>query len=96
MARAAKPPRTGTRPLKALSTATLDELIEEAIVDAYDESEQTSGFYSMIEEHLAIPFDSGSRSSTCHALMSCPQDGRGSRPTGDGRAGDRSWPPSPR
>jgi len=56
MARAAKPPLTGTRRLKALSTAKLDELIEEAIVDAYDESEQTNGFYSMLEEHLAIPF----------------------------------------
>jgi hypothetical protein len=42
--------------LKALSTAKLDALIEEAIVDACDESEQTSGFYSMLEEHLAIPF----------------------------------------
>jgi hypothetical protein len=56
MARAAKPPLTGTGHLKALSTAKLDELIEEAIVDAYDESEQTSRFYSMLEEHLAIPF----------------------------------------
>ena len=56
MARAAKPPVTGTGHLKAPSTARLDELIEEAIVDAHDESEQTSGFYSMLEEHLAIPF----------------------------------------
>ena len=56
MARAAKPPLTGTGRLKALSTAKLDELIEEAIVDAYDKSEQTSGFYSTLEEHLAIPF----------------------------------------
>jgi hypothetical protein len=59
MARAAKPALTGTGRLKALSTAKLDELIEEAIVDAYDESEQTSGFYSMFEEHLAIPFAIG-------------------------------------
>jgi hypothetical protein len=56
MSKVAKPPLTRKRRLKTLSTAMLDELIEEAIVDACDESEQTSGFYSMLEEHLAIPF----------------------------------------
>ena len=56
MARAAKPRLTGTGHLKPLSTAKLDELVEEAIVDAYDEPEQTSGFYSMLDEHLALPF----------------------------------------
>jgi len=40
----------------AYSTATLDRLIEEAIVDAYGDSEQTSGFYTMLEDHLAVPF----------------------------------------
>lgn len=35
---------------------TLDALIEEATVDAYDESEQTAGFYTMLEDHLAMPF----------------------------------------
>lgn len=34
----------------------LDALIEEATVDAYGESEQTTGFYTMLEEHLATPF----------------------------------------
>jgi hypothetical protein len=29
---------------------------EEATVDAYGESEQMTGFYTMIEEHLAVPF----------------------------------------
>lgn len=38
------------------SKAKLDQLIEEAIVDAYGESEQTAGFYTMIEESLAVPF----------------------------------------
>jgi hypothetical protein len=38
------------------SKAKLDQLIEEAIVDAYGESEQTVGFYTMIEESLAVPF----------------------------------------
>lgn len=35
----------------------LDELIEEAIVDAYNESEQTVGFSAMIEDNLALPFN---------------------------------------
>ncbi len=32
-------------------------MIEEAIVDAYDESEQTTGWFTMIDEHLAVPFE---------------------------------------
>ena len=39
-----------------LSQADLDELVEEAIVDAYGEDEQLTGFYTMIEENLALPF----------------------------------------
>ncbi|MCE5308360.1 MAG: calcium-binding protein [Acidobacteriales bacterium] len=31
-------------------------MIEEATVDAYGEAEQTGGFFTMIEEHLDIPF----------------------------------------
>ena len=34
----------------------LDTLIEEAITDAYNESEQAGGFFAMIEENLALPF----------------------------------------
>lgn len=34
----------------------LDKLIEEATVDAYNESEQTGGFFAMIEDNLALPF----------------------------------------
>ena len=34
----------------------LDMLIEAAIVDAYNESEQAGGFFAMIEENLALPF----------------------------------------
>jgi hypothetical protein len=34
----------------------LSELIEQATVDAYNESEQTTGFFTMIEENLAVPF----------------------------------------
>jgi hypothetical protein len=34
----------------------LDKLIEEATVDCYNEEEQASGFFTMIEENLALPF----------------------------------------
>jgi hypothetical protein len=39
-------------------TAELEEMIEEATLDAYGESEQALGFYSMLEENLAVPFQS--------------------------------------
>jgi hypothetical protein len=39
-----------------LTTVRLDELIEEATVDAHDESEQRLGFYTMMENDLALPF----------------------------------------
>ncbi|MBI2374968.1 MAG: hypothetical protein HYV07_13310 [Deltaproteobacteria bacterium] len=38
------------------SDANLDQLIEEATVDADDESEQVLGFYTMLEAHLELPF----------------------------------------
>lgn len=34
----------------------LDELIEQAIVDAYTDDEQLSGFHVMIGDNLAVPF----------------------------------------
>jgi hypothetical protein len=34
----------------------LDKLIEEATVDCSNEEEQASGFFTMIEENLAVPF----------------------------------------
>jgi uncharacterized Zn finger protein len=34
----------------------LDRLIEEAVVDAYNESEQRTGLYAMLEERLEVPF----------------------------------------
>ena len=42
--------------LPSLSKARLEALIEEAVVDAYGDEEQTGGFFTMIEEHLALPF----------------------------------------
>src|SRR5438105_14718355 len=48
------------KPKSARGTAPtareLDKLIEEATVDASDEEEQASGLFTMIEEHLALPF----------------------------------------
>jgi hypothetical protein len=40
----------------SLSKRRLDELVEEAIIDAYGESEQLVGLLCMLEEHLAVPF----------------------------------------
>ena len=41
---------------EAVTSERLDELIEEATVDCYDEEEQASGFCTMIDENLALPF----------------------------------------
>jgi hypothetical protein len=32
-------------------------MIDEAIIDAYTESEQAGGFHAMIEQELALPFE---------------------------------------
>ena len=45
-----------TRRRKGHSPARLDALIEEATVDAHDESEQKAGFFTMLEEYLEVPF----------------------------------------
>ena len=39
-----------------MSAANLDALIEEATVDAYDNSEQTAAFHTMLEDRLKMPF----------------------------------------
>lgn len=38
------------------SKAHLNTLVEEAIVDAHDESEQVTGLFTMIEDQLVLPF----------------------------------------
>lgn len=43
------------RPLR-VNKAKLRTLIEEATVDAYNESEQAVGFYTIIEDNLELPF----------------------------------------
>ena len=56
-------PGTGRKPkhsptnLPRLSKQRLEELVEEAIVDAYNESEQVVGFLTMMEDNLKVPFD---------------------------------------
>jgi hypothetical protein len=52
------PPKPGQQntPIK-LTRKQLDEMIEKATVDAYNESEQRSGFQTLIDEHLAVPFE---------------------------------------
>jgi len=42
--------------LPFLTKAKLEALVEEAVVDAYGDEEQTGGFFAMIEEYLALPF----------------------------------------
>jgi hypothetical protein len=39
-----------------LSRAKLRKLIEDATVDAYNDSEQRVGFLTMIQENLQLPF----------------------------------------
>ncbi len=39
-----------------LTAKYLDKLIEEATVDAYNDSEQAGGFFTMLEDHLSLPF----------------------------------------
>jgi hypothetical protein len=39
-----------------VSSAYLDKLIDEATVDCYNESEEITGIFTMLEEKLALPF----------------------------------------
>ncbi len=39
------------------SKARLTALIEEATVDAYNDSELATGWFTMLEEHLELPFE---------------------------------------
>jgi hypothetical protein len=42
---------------RPISKARLKEMIEQATVDAYSESEQITGWFTMIDENLAVPFE---------------------------------------
>jgi len=49
--------RTSKTTKLGISKAKLDTLVDEAIVDAYGDDEQRLGFFTMIEDHLKIPFE---------------------------------------
>jgi hypothetical protein len=40
-----------------ISKRRLEEMIEAATVDCYNESEQTTGWFTMIDQNLAVPFE---------------------------------------
>jgi hypothetical protein len=40
-----------------INKARLAAMIEEATVDAHDESEQATGWFTLLEEHLELPFE---------------------------------------
>lgn len=40
-----------------LSKARLEEMIEAATVDCYNESEQITGWFTMLDENLVVPFE---------------------------------------
>ena len=49
--------RAHVRHRRRLSPRRLDELIEQAIVDAYGPAEQAVGFHTTLEQELALPFN---------------------------------------
>ena len=57
MARTERPAPKRRGRTKLPSNARLDQMIEGAIIDAYGESEQMTGFYTMLEDNLAVPFE---------------------------------------
>ncbi len=56
MRRTSRPTPPTARRRNDHRAARLDALIEEATVDAHDESEQKAGFFTMLENHLVVPF----------------------------------------
>ena len=52
-----KPAKKSSNTASRISKARLAAMIEEATVDAYGDSEQTTGWYTMLEEHLAAELE---------------------------------------
>ena len=52
-----KPAKKSSNTASRISKARLAAMIEEATVDAYGDSEQTTGWYTMLAERLALPFE---------------------------------------
>jgi hypothetical protein len=46
--------------MAAKRNAAIEAMIEEATVDAYGDDEQLTGLFTMIEDHLAVPFATAS------------------------------------
>ncbi|HZM76502.1 MAG TPA: hypothetical protein VFC19_12290 [Candidatus Limnocylindrales bacterium] len=42
--------------MSSWSRVQVDALVTEAVVDCYDEDEQFTGLFTMVESHLTIPF----------------------------------------
>lgn len=40
-----------------MDRARLDAMVQEATVDSYNETEQATGLFTMIEDHLDVPFE---------------------------------------
>lgn len=57
MKRPATTKSRGTQTRTRLSKERLAEMIEEATVDAYGEEEQATGWFTMFEEHVELPFE---------------------------------------
>lgn len=57
MKRAGSTKAGGSRSPTRLSKTRLAEMIEAATVDAYGESEQVTGWLTMIDENLDVPFE---------------------------------------
>jgi hypothetical protein len=56
MRRTSRPASPRARRRNDHRAARLDALIEEATVNAHDESEQKGGLFTMLENHLVVPF----------------------------------------
>jgi len=72
---------------QTISNTKLDELIEEATVDCYNEAEQITGLFTMIEEHLDLLFQTTvlgiavtvtrvDVTAEDHIMAICQRDGR--------------------
>ena len=52
-----RPPSTRAAKPSEPSAARLRELIDEATVDAHDDDEQRMGLFTMLQDELAVPFE---------------------------------------
>jgi hypothetical protein len=43
--------------MRSLSAARLEEMIEQATVDCYNDAEQACGLFTLLDEALAVPFE---------------------------------------